>query len=194
MVTTGLRDDGKVGFDVCTSRELWLAFLKPWYSCTWSQMRIGFFIQMKLMDFCQDNTCWNYLSLIQWSFTHRLWSLFNSWIREGTCTCLRLSCTEGAVMRGEKEMIGTQSLGGEEVLSGVATPGGHWVPASWKLGAPRGGRRWNEKKQVLWSSRTALRWDGKNPGEEAESPVIWAQRCVIQGKSHNLAGLPLASL
>ena len=44
-------------------------------------------------------------------------------------------------MRGEKEMIGTQSLGGEEILSGVATPGGHWVPASWELGAPRGGRR-----------------------------------------------------
>ena len=28
MVTTDLREDGKVGFDVCTSRELWLVFLK----------------------------------------------------------------------------------------------------------------------------------------------------------------------
>ena len=45
------------------------------------------------------------------------------------------------------------------------------------------------KKQVLWSFRTALRYDGRSHGEEVKSPVICAQGFVIQDPGLLLARL-----
>ena len=93
-------------------------------------------------------------------------------------------------MTGEKEMIGMQSLGGEEVLSkgwqllGSLMETGYLPHGNWGH-LPCGNWRHQErvegemrKKQVLWSFRTALRYDGRSHGEDKLYTDLLSERVL----------------
>ena len=75
-------------------------------------------------------------------------------------------------MQGEGD--GRQTLAGEQDLRGAT---GYQPPGNWGYAkaAPAGVMG----IQGLCSSRRALQYDGKNPGEEVKRPVIWSQPHMI---------------
>lgn len=73
-------------------------------------------------------------------------------------------------------------------MSGCNNSQGHWIPASWKLGTPRG--RCSEKRRNKWYNVLEPHYKAMERilGEKSR-PAVWSQLCVMQGKSHNLSGL-----
>ena len=73
-----------------------------------------------------------------------------------------------------------QSLARKQALRGCGTScgaTGYLPPGNW--GYLEGAAAGTMGRQVLCSSRTALQYDGKNPGEEVTRPVIWSQLYMI---------------